>query len=118
MKLTPSTALLATLVAYTGVTIATPALGQSDRRDPKRIFDGFKRKFDKDLDGRVSKSEFTGRKKAWNRLDVDGDGWITLTDVQAWTRRNGKKGKQEEKGLKCFYHGQMATGIYFLILSI
>ena len=87
MKFKPTTAVLAATVALTGVSLTAPVLGQSGRRDPKRIYEGFKRKFDKDLDGRVSKAEFTGRKNAWKRLDVDGDGFISLADIEARAKR-------------------------------
>lgn len=83
MKFPTSNVLLGVAIAFTCVSLASPLLGQTGRRDPKRIFAGFKRKHDKDLDGRVSRDEFTGRKKSWRRLDVDGDGWITLADVEA-----------------------------------
>ena len=96
MKFNPSTVLLATAVAFAGVTLATPLLGQSSRRDPKRIYEGFKRKFDKDLDGRVSKEEFGGRKNAWKRLDVDGDGFITLSDLEARAQKDAKDAKGKE----------------------
>jgi cytochrome c553 len=93
MKIQPFTALLVTTVAMTGLALTAPVLGQSNRRDPERIYEGFKRKFDKDLDGRVSKAEFTGRKNAWKRFDVDGDGFITLADLKA--RAKEAEGEKE-----------------------
>jgi Ca2+-binding EF-hand superfamily protein len=37
---------------------------------------------DKDQDGKVSRTEFKGTEDAWQRLDRNGDGVITLTDAR------------------------------------
>lgn len=80
--------------------LSAPILGQpqnrQEGRDPKRAFEALKRRFDKDLNGRVSEAEFGGRARAWKRMDLDGDGWLTLADVEARLKTSkGAGGKRK-----------------------
>ena len=52
--------------------------------------------FDKDSDGKVSKSEFTGPENAFSRFDQDGDGYITATEASQMMQQMGSRGNQDQ----------------------
>ncbi len=102
MKLRTTWITLGLAAGSTGLLLASTPQPQEEKRDPKKIFDRFKRKFDTNLDGRISEAEFGGRKRAWSRLDVNGDGWVTVEDMVARAEREaqregGKKGGKKRR---------------------
>ncbi|QDV04780.1 Planctomycete cytochrome C [Planctomycetes bacterium Poly30] len=99
MKPNAPALILAASAVILSVHLADLSLGQEQDRDPARAFEALKRRFDKDLNGKISEAEFGGRARAWKRLDLDGDGWLTLADIEAriaaGSAAGAKKGKPE-----------------------
>lgn len=56
---------------------------QSDEERAERLFERFKRRYDQNFDGRISKEEFPRLDRAFRRLDRNSDGYLTLSDFQA-----------------------------------
>ncbi|MEY2786412.1 MAG: hypothetical protein RL277_2624 [Planctomycetota bacterium] len=52
-------------------------------QDGRQAFDALLRRLDKDLDGRISRTEFAGRAVAFRRMDRDGDGFLSAKDLPA-----------------------------------
>jgi len=55
-------------------------------------------RFDKDSDGKVSKSEFSGPENFFSQIDKDGDGFITSTEasqMQMGQRPSGNQGQNQ-----------------------
>ena len=71
------------LVSIGGLVASSPGLLASPQEaipDPERQFERFKRRYDTDFDGRIARSEYPRSKRAFNRRDMDGDGYLTLAD--------------------------------------
>jgi hypothetical protein len=49
---------------------------------PKQEDENAIRKLDKDGDGKVARDEFPGSDAAWRRIDLNGDGWVTIADAR------------------------------------
>lgn len=49
-------------------------------------------RMDADEDGKVSRAEFSGPDRLWDRLDGDGDGFVTKTEAKAMRRGGRERG--------------------------
>ncbi len=49
---------------------------------------------DQDGDGKVSKAEFSGPDRLWDRLDADGDGFVTETEAKSMRGGRGGRGQR------------------------
>ncbi|MEO0663866.1 MAG: c-type cytochrome domain-containing protein, partial [Planctomycetota bacterium] len=78
--------------------LGTPAAAQraDDERSAEEIFSFMKRRMDKNFDGLISESEWTRSARAFRRADVDRDGVISLSDVEA--SRAKRRGDARRRG--------------------
>lgn len=53
------------------------------RKNRGRMSAGMLKRWDRDRDGKVSAEEFPGREKAFQRFDIDKDGFLTEADIAA-----------------------------------
>jgi Ca2+-binding EF-hand superfamily protein len=80
---------LATCVAFTGSAMAAEGARKPQKRAQKRLEAQFK-KVDTNHDGAISRDEWKGRPKAFDRLDADHNGSLSpreLARVAARKRR-------------------------------
>ncbi|MEM8712911.1 MAG: DUF1549 domain-containing protein, partial [Planctomycetota bacterium] len=92
----PSLVSTIALLAATSADALAVSTAAQRQRDPQKVFSALKRRADKNLDGRITADEFDRGKRAFRRLDLDGDGVITLEDVKARMEK-GRKGDPKPK---------------------
>ena len=74
--------------------LALPLFAQGRGGNPWDRLSGM----DQDGDGKVSKAEFSGPDRFWDRLDSDGDGFVTETEAKSMRRGRGQRGGQGQGG--------------------
>jgi mono/diheme cytochrome c family protein len=57
-------------------------LAAAQERDPMQVWRGLRQRFDVDLDGRISRAEYTRAPAVFRRLDKNRDGYLTEADFQ------------------------------------
>jgi hypothetical protein len=62
--------------------------GNDDLALNRRGRDDF-RTFDRNDDGIITRREWTGSRRAFNERDANGDGRITIRELESWERRDG-----------------------------
>ena len=60
-------------------------LAAAQERDPLQVWRGLRQRFDVDLDGRISRAEYTRAPAVFRRLDKNRDGYLTEADFQPST---------------------------------
>ena len=70
--------------------LALPLFAQGRGGNPWDRLSGM----DKDGDGKVSRDEFNGPDRFWDRLDSDGDGFVTEAEAKSMRRGRGQRGQR------------------------
>jgi Ca2+-binding EF-hand superfamily protein len=81
---------LAAFVAFTGTAMAADGAQKPQKKAQKRIEAQFK-KLDTNRDGAISRDEWKGRAKAFDRLDADHNGSLSLKELERVTAARKRK---------------------------
>lgn len=75
----------------------TSGAGDGHRGNRRRggLNAGTLKRWDRDGDGKVSSDEFPGRDAMFERLDADGDGYLTEADIDARRKKDGAAKKKD-----------------------
>lgn len=78
--------------------LAVPALAGDEAKPESRMWQRLKR-MDANGDGQVTKDEFRGPERFWDRLDRDGDDVVTRKEADlASERMSGRAGRRSRQG--------------------
>lgn len=73
--------------------LAIPAFAEDEEKPKSRMWQRLER-MDANGDGKVSRDEFRGPDRFWNRLDGDKDGVVTRKEADAMGGRMGERGER------------------------
>ena len=82
--------LLMAALAVAGSDVAAQSTRQPPEKAQKRLAARLK-KLDANQDGSISREEWKGRPKAFDRLDVDHNGTVTVQELQRVARKARKR---------------------------
>jgi Ca2+-binding EF-hand superfamily protein len=82
---------LAAFVAFTGSAMAADGAQKPQKKAQKRLEAHFK-KLDTNHDDAISRDEWKGRPKAFDRLDADHNGSVSLKELERLAKARKHKG--------------------------